>query len=53
MNKFYYGDKEMPTGFPFENNGLAYPWNWFDLASADDLEVHGFTKVTVDEVHPS
>lgn len=35
------------AGVPFELAGVAYPWNWLDLASAEDLLERG---ITVEEI---
>lgn len=35
---------ELPQG-AFELNGSAYPSNWLALATAEDLQAHGITRV--------
>lgn len=50
--KYFYNNEEIQAGVPFEKNGLAYPWNWFDLASKEDLRDHGFTVEVEPEVTP-
>jgi hypothetical protein len=42
MKIFSADGNDLPSGAPFEHNGIAYPWNWFDLASDEDLAAHGF-----------
>lgn len=43
MKVFKFNDQVLPSGVPFEIDGVSYPWNWFDLASPDDLKERGFT----------
>lgn len=43
MKIFKYKGVEQSVGAPFELDGVAYPWNWFDLASEKDLADRGFT----------
>lgn len=38
---------------PFEMNGLAYPANWLDLATDDDLLSHGIIKRNVPDDQPT
>lgn len=47
MKTFSANGQPLPAGFAFELNGLAYPWNWLDLASAADLAAHGIVETTV------
>ena len=60
MKQFYNKDQIFPAGVSFETNGKAYPWNWFDLATDEDLKNHGFEvrelpdpkiEVTPDELY--
>lgn len=41
MRTYSSDGKPVQSGFPFELNGLAYPWNWLDLATPEDLKAHG------------
>lgn len=41
--QFYHKGTPVPAELPLTLDGLAYPWNWFDLASPSDLAAHGFT----------
>jgi hypothetical protein len=40
---------EISTGVPFELDGIAYPWNWLDLASSSDLSDRGITVQVVSD----
>lgn len=52
MKVFTFNNQALPSGVPFEINGISYPWNWFDLASPDDLKERGFTSDEVLETIP-
>lgn len=43
MKIYSHNNVVVPSGVSFELEGIAYPWNWFDLASNEDLANHGFT----------
>jgi hypothetical protein len=44
--------QEIAPGQSFELDGVAYPWNWLDLASAADLNAKGITVETVADPAP-
>lgn len=41
--QFYHKGVPVPSGTPLTLEGVAYPWNWLDLASEEDLAAHNFT----------
>jgi hypothetical protein len=42
----------VPQGQPFTLDGIAYPFNWLDLASPDDLAAHGISEQDVPDPAP-
>lgn len=52
MKRFSCDGNVVQSGVPFELNGLAYPWNWLDLASPEDLKAHGFVVEEVPDASP-
>lgn len=44
---------DLVQGAPFVINGIAFPANWLDLASADDLAEHGITLQDVPDPPPA
>ncbi|MBP1064846.1 hypothetical protein JOE51_006313 [Bradyrhizobium japonicum] len=52
MKIFSCNGQPLPSGVPFELDGQAYPWNWFDLASVEDLAERGITVQEVPDVLP-
>ena len=42
----------IPHGQPFVINDVAYPFNWLDLASDEDLQAHGITVQDLPDPEP-
>ena len=50
-NVYTLNGKRLPVGEPFEENGIAYPGNFLNVATAEDLSAHGIVKT--EETDPS
>lgn len=51
MKQYYKDNVAIPIGSPFNLNNLAFPANWLDNATPEDLESQGIVMVdAVEEV---